>query len=140
MKELQSGDILFHYNSTRGAVLGISRVIDIGQHKGGASRTACVIPGTQCIQYTGRHLSEDDFSVTEREHYRRLYSSYLEVHTAALSTWSSLCKKLGSRDMVSVLIGGALWWLFLGSARMLLIFRQVYRGCQLTQRACELLV
>jgi hypothetical protein len=84
MQELQSGDILFHYNSTHGAVLGISRVIDIGQHKGVSSRTACVIQGTQCIQYTGWHLSEDDFSVTDREHYRQKYSSYLEVHTVPL--------------------------------------------------------
>ena len=84
MQVLQSGDILFHYNSPCGAVLGISRVIDIGQHKGVASKTAYVIPNTQCIQFTGRHLSEDDFSPKEREHYRQKYASYFEVHTVPL--------------------------------------------------------
>jgi predicted outer membrane repeat protein len=87
MKALRSGDILFNYNSTcagGGAVLGISRVTNIGQHKGTASQTARVISGTECIQYSGRHLSEDDFSPEEREHYRQNYPSYFEVHTVSL--------------------------------------------------------
>jgi hypothetical protein len=84
MKTLQPGDILFHYNSKCGAVLGISRVANIGQHKGTASRTARVIADTQCIQYSGRHLSEDDFTPRLREHYQQKYSGYLEVHTVPL--------------------------------------------------------
>jgi hypothetical protein len=84
MKALQPGDVLFHYNSKCRAVLGISRVAIIGQHKGAASQTARVIPDTQCIQYSGRHLSEEDFSPRLREHYRQKYSGYLEVHTVAL--------------------------------------------------------
>jgi hypothetical protein len=84
MMALQTGDILFHYNSKRGAVLGISRVTNIGQHKGTASQTARVIQDTQCIQYSGRHLSEGDFSPRLREHYRQKYSGYFEVHTAPL--------------------------------------------------------
>ncbi len=87
MKMLRNGDILFNYNSTcagGGAVLGISRVTNIGQHKGTASRTAHVISGTECIQYSGHHLSEDDFSLKEREHYRQRYPSYFEVHTVSL--------------------------------------------------------
>jgi predicted outer membrane repeat protein len=86
MKELRTGDILFNYNSTcagGGAVLGISWVTNIGEHKGAASHTA-VISGTQCIQYSGRHLSEDDFSPKDREHYRRTYPRYFEVHTVPL--------------------------------------------------------
>lgn len=84
MKALQPGDILFHYNSKCRAVLGVSRVANIGQHKGTASQTARVIPDTQCIQYSGRHLSEEDFSPRLREHYRQKYSGYLEVHAVAL--------------------------------------------------------
>jgi hypothetical protein len=84
MKALQAGDILFHYNSKCRAVLGISRVTNIGQHKGAASQTAHVIPDTQCIQYSGRHLSEEDFSPRLREHYRQKYSGYFEVHTVPL--------------------------------------------------------
>jgi len=45
-----------------------------------------VIPGAQCIQYSGRHLSEEDFSPELREHYRQKYSGYLEVHTIPLRT------------------------------------------------------
>jgi hypothetical protein len=84
MKDLRKGDILFHYNSTRGAVLGISRVIDIGQHKGVASKNPFVIPGTQCIQYLGVHLSDPDLTSSQRENNRKRYPSYLEVHTAQL--------------------------------------------------------
>jgi hypothetical protein len=84
MKTLQIGDILFHYNSSCGAVLGISRVTRIGRHKGIASQTARVIPDTQCIQYSGRHLSEEDFCPKLREHYRQKYSGYFEVHTVPL--------------------------------------------------------
>ena len=46
---------------------------------------------------------------------------------AALSTWSSLRNKLGGRNMLPILIRSPLRWLFLGTARMLLIFRQVHR-------------
>ena len=66
MKKLERGDILFHYNSTCGAVLGVSRVISIGQHKGLASETANLIRGTQCIQYSGKHLSEDDLTSSQK--------------------------------------------------------------------------
>jgi hypothetical protein len=86
MKELRTGDILFNYNSTcrpSGAVLGISQVTNIGQHKGTASQTAA-LPGTQCIEYSGRHLSEMTFSEKDRAHYRQKYPSYLEVHTVPL--------------------------------------------------------
>lgn len=83
MKTLKKGDILFHYNSTRGAVLGISRVIEIGQHKGSAPEIANVIQGTQCIQYSGKHLSEDDLTLKQKERNER-YLSYLEVHTVQL--------------------------------------------------------
>lgn len=90
MKKLQTGDILFHYCSVargpsgRGAVLGISRIIDIGKHKGIASQNVAAILGTQCIRYTGRHLSEQDFEPTLREHYNSRYPDCLEVHTAPL--------------------------------------------------------
>jgi hypothetical protein len=86
MKELQTGDTLFNYNSTwrpSGAVLGISQVTSIGQHKGMASQTA-VLPGTQCIEYCGRHLSEMTFSQKDRAHYRQNYPSYFEVHAVPL--------------------------------------------------------
>ena len=83
MMALRSGDILFHYNSRRQAVLGISRVTNIGQHKGTSSQTA-VLTGTQCIKYSGRHLSEDYFSPKRREHFRQNYPSYFEVHTVRL--------------------------------------------------------
>lgn len=83
MKELTTGDILFHYNSRRGAVLGISRVVHIGQHKGGASKAAKVIPGTQCIFYSGRHLSYDDLTLKQQEGHKK-YSGFLEVHTVPL--------------------------------------------------------
>jgi hypothetical protein len=65
-------------------VLGISQVTNIGQHKGTAPQTVRVIPGTQCLQYFGRHLSEDDFSPEDRAHYRQKYPSYFEVHTVPL--------------------------------------------------------
>lgn len=81
MKELRNGDILFHYNSICRAVLGISRVTDMDHHKGVASEPAFVIPGTQCIQYDGRHMSESDFPVGEQKKIRENYSSFLEVHT-----------------------------------------------------------
>ena len=44
----------------------------------------------------------------------------------ALSTWSSLRNKLGGRNMLPILIRSPLRWLFLGTARVLLIFRQVH--------------
>jgi hypothetical protein len=82
MKQLRRGDILFHYNSTHRAILGISKVIDIGQHKGTASNAVHIIPGTQCIQYTGKHLSENDLGLKQKEHNKyKGYTSYLEVHT-----------------------------------------------------------
>lgn len=85
MKTLQLGDVLFNYNSTpRGAVLGISKVTGIGRHKGPLSDAAKPIPDTQCLEYSGRHLSEADFSRKDREHYRQRYSNYLEVHTVPL--------------------------------------------------------
>ena len=45
----------------------------------------------------------------------------------ALSTWSSLCQKLGGRDVLAVLIRGALRGPLLGTARVLLISRQIHR-------------
>src|SRR5678815_453185 len=45
----------------------------------------------------------------------------------ALSIWSSLRNKLGGRNMLPILIRSPLRWLFLGTARMLLIFRQGHR-------------
>jgi hypothetical protein len=103
MTDLRSGDILFNYNSTCGAVLGISRVTNIGQHKGTASQTARVISGTQCIQYFGRHLSEDDFSPKDREHYRQNYPSYFEVHTVPLRR-ANLGKLLLPRTPIAYLV------------------------------------
>ena len=50
-----------------------------------------------------------------------------QVLGVALSIWSSMCKELGGRDVLSVLIRGALRRLLLGTARMLLISRQVHR-------------
>lgn len=79
MKKLKKGDILFHYNSKCGAILGVSWVAEVSQHKGTASEISNVVPGTQCIQYYGTHLSEDDMSLEERMHYQR-YDSFLEVH------------------------------------------------------------
>lgn len=84
MKELRKGDVLFHYNSTRRAILGISRVTDIHQHKGVASERAFVIPGTQCIQYDGKHLSEADLTMKQQVDYRKNYGGYLEVHTVCV--------------------------------------------------------
>lgn len=80
MKGLQIGDTIFHYNSTRRAVLGISLVIQIGQHKGAASDSATQRPGTQYTSYEGHHLSEDYFTPDEVSRYRR-YRRCLEVHT-----------------------------------------------------------
>src|SRR5262252_5142839 len=57
-----------------------------------------------------------------------------------LSTWLSLCQELSRRDMPAVLICGALRRCLLGTARMLLISRQVHRGRQLAQRVGELLI
>ncbi len=78
MKELRTGDAVFHYNSTRGAVLGISRVVDIGHHKGLSSGVS-VINGTQCIRYRGHHLSEGEFSDERRRHLRKQYPTHYEV-------------------------------------------------------------
>ncbi len=80
MMALRSGDVIFHYNSPRQAVLGISRVIPPGQHKGAAADSVTQRPGTQCILYEAHHLSEDDFTPREVSHYRR-YPRCLEVHT-----------------------------------------------------------
>jgi len=80
MKALQIGYLIFHYNSVRQAVLGISRVIAIGQHKGATAHSAAQLPGTQCLSYEGPHLSEDDFAPQKRLHYRK-YPMCLEVHT-----------------------------------------------------------
>ena len=77
MMALRIGDIILHYNSPRQVVLGISRVIAIGRHKGAAADSAAQRPGTQCISYEGHHLSEDDFPPKQVSHYRR----YFEVHT-----------------------------------------------------------
>ncbi len=82
MKKLQVGDILFHYNSTCGAVLAVSRVITIGKHKGSGTTTACVISGTQCRQYTGSHLSMAAFSKKKAAKMQEKWRDYLEVHTA----------------------------------------------------------
>ena len=43
-----------------------------------------------------------------------------------LSTWSSLCQELRSRDVLAVLIRSALRWCLLGSTRMFLISREVH--------------
>jgi hypothetical protein len=43
-----------------------------------------------------------------------------------LSTWSSLCQELRSRDVLAVLIRGALRWCLLGPTRMFLISREVH--------------
>lgn len=90
MKKLEKGDILFHYNSTCGEVLGISRVIEIGQHKGTSLKSER-IRGTQCIEYSGEHLSEDDLSLEQREK-NQVYATYLEVHTVPLlrGNWRKL--------------------------------------------------
>lgn len=80
MKTLQVGYIIFHYNSMWQAVLGISRVIAVGKHKGATAHSAAQLPGTQCISYQGTHLSEDDFASHERLRYRK-YAKCLEVHT-----------------------------------------------------------
>jgi hypothetical protein len=84
MPGLQAGDILFHYNSRAGVVVGISRVAKIGKHKGLLPQVAHVLRGTQCIQYSGRHLSEADFNSIERQHYGQKYPSYFEVRTQRL--------------------------------------------------------
>ena len=81
---------MFHYNSLSGAVLGISRIVNIGHHKGVATSTVSVIEGTQCIRYQGQHLSEADFDHHRRQHLREAYPTYNEVHTAPI-----LKKKLG---------------------------------------------
>ncbi len=81
MKELRTGDVLFHYNSPSGSVLGISRVSHLGPHKGSEWDASHVLPGTQCIEYVGRHLSEDDFTPEDRQKYRQNYPRYFEVHT-----------------------------------------------------------
>jgi len=49
------------------------------------------------------------------------------LKSPALSTWSSLRKKLGGRNMLPILIRSPLRGLFLGTARLLLIFRQGHR-------------
>jgi hypothetical protein len=51
----------------------------------------------------------------------RLSDGERKALAAALSTWSSLCQKLGGRDVLAVLIRGALRGLLLGTARVLLI-------------------
>ena len=43
-----------------------------------------------------------------------------------LSTWLSLCQELRRRDVLAVLIRGALWRGLLGTARMFLISREVH--------------
>lgn len=80
MRDLRAGDVLFHYNSSRGAVLGISRVVKIGRHKGTASSHVSVIDGTECIQYRGKHLSEAEFDYNRRRHLAEKYPTYYEVH------------------------------------------------------------
>ena len=89
MKELRTGDVVFHYDSSLSAVVGISRIADIGHHKG-LSSDVSVIAGTQCIGYRGRHLSEAQFSEHRRRHLRQAYPTYYEVHTTPI-----LKKKLG---------------------------------------------
>jgi len=79
MMDLQDGDIIFHYSSRRQAVLGISRLAPIGQHKGAAA-DAAQRPGTQCISFEGPHLSKDDFTLEETSHHQN-YRGCLEVHT-----------------------------------------------------------
>lgn len=80
MRELRAGDIVFHYSSKYQAVLGISRIVAIGEHKG-KSKSHSVIEGTQCIRYDGRHLSEAAFDQTRRDKLRNNYPAYYEVHT-----------------------------------------------------------
>ncbi len=70
-------------------------------------------PGVYSARYAGEEASDAD---------RRA-----KLIGAALSTWSSLRNKLGGRNMLPILIRSPLRWLFLGTARMLLIFRQVHR-------------
>jgi hypothetical protein len=82
MRQLQVGDILFHYNSRNREVLGISKVIEIGKHKGSWAAAARVIPGTPCIRYVGRHMSESAFSKKRALEMRKRWADYLEVHAA----------------------------------------------------------
>ena len=84
MLRLQPGDIVFHYNSHAEAVLGISRVVNIGQHKGSATSNPSEIAGTRCIRYHGEHLSKDHFSAPRRRYLREKYPTYYEVHTDPL--------------------------------------------------------
>ena len=84
MRELRRGDVVFHYNSSSGAVLGISRIVGIGHHKGAATLSSSVIEGSQCIRYLGQHLSEADFDDRRRQHMRQKYPTYNEVHTAPI--------------------------------------------------------
>jgi len=63
-----------------------------------------------------------------------------KLYGAALSTCSSLCQKLGGRNMLAVLIRSALRGLLLGTTRVLLISRQIHRGRHLMQRVGKRLV
>ena len=80
MRELRTGDVVFHYNSPSRAVLGISRIVNIGHHKGTATSDVSVVDGTQCILYHGRHLSEADFG----DRRGRAYPTNYEVHAARI--------------------------------------------------------
>ena len=90
------------------------------------------------IEFTGQQLNQDDHDVLMQLVFMArdirlgqfvVVSAYaiLKGLGPALSIWSSLCKELGGRDVLSVLIRGALRRLFLGTAWMFLISRQVHR-------------
>src|SRR5215472_11206259 len=93
----------------RGVVLDPKTVRAISFHYAARARLVQQIDNTTCEDtVTGRRvvMSSDGGRLRLREHKRGPKTKKgRKRYTAALSTWSSLCKKLGSRDMVSVLIG-----------------------------------
>jgi hypothetical protein len=79
-------------------------------------------------------LSEDTTRVGEYDpesnilclNHKFHFSIFFNPNEPPLSTWSSLCQELRSRDVLAVLVRGALRRGLFGTARMLLISHQVH--------------
>jgi transposase len=105
-----------------------------------AARTAQALtlvagPVPVTLRYRGRrqcaHGQQQRREAEQQQRHAAWVTTYEAIHPLhpqgpALSTWSSLRKKLGGRNMLPILIRSPLRWPFLGTARMLLIFRQVH--------------
>ena len=80
LKELKVDDLIFHYSSIDKRVFGLSKVIEIGPHKGQEGAKELELGETFRV-YEGEHLSlkhmAPDAKAAERDRVER----YIEVHT-----------------------------------------------------------